>query len=178
MLFNLLDHTITKTNNIYYELNNYYKKSIKDVYRQGIDLEHKISKYVQVTTDKIHLDIDEDAIHIFRAKDYKEPEILNLIEGLNVYFNENILKNEDLNILVYDDNWVSYLDCLKVLSRKGANRDMQRIINWITFLKEGRNDTKKDSLDFMMMRRGIRCTISELNKEIENEGFRNILYYK
>lgn len=177
MLFNLLDHTITKTHGLYNKLDEFYNTSIKCALKEGVDLESKLSKYVKVRNDKIYLDIDEDAKYIFEAKDYKEPEILQLINGLDVYFNENILRSENLSILVYDDNWPSYLECLKELRKYGANRDMQRIINWITFLKECRSDNSYSSLDFMMMRRGIRCTISELNKEIEKEGFRDMLNY-
>lgn len=180
MLFNLLDHTITSTNDIYSSLNHYYKECVRSATNSGVDIKEKVSKYNQDDKykDKICLDIDEDAFYIMSAKDSKDSDITCLIKGLDVYITDSILREKNLSILVYDDNWCSYLDCIKELREKGGERDMQRIINWLTFLKESPNSSRIDSLEFILRRRGIRCIIDELNKESKEEGFRGELDYK
>lgn len=179
MLFNLLDYTILKTKSIYDELLEYYKNSIKDAKNEGVDLVNIMYKVSGVSEDESEFgaNLETDIGMLYMSMD--KPEIEILIRGLNIYFIEDILGDINLNDLIYDNNWCSYIGCISEMKENGANRDMQRIIDWLGNLKRqytGHTNytgyTEYEVINFIMERSCIKGIIDELGKEIKEQGFR------
>lgn len=162
MLFSLLNYTIKNTYELYDGLNTYYKKSIRDAIGEGVYLKDILSPYA----DEIKNDIDEDAVAIYRAvMDYEEIKILN--SSMGVYFNEILLGKINLNALVYDKDWSSYLECILQLRNDDVNDDIQRITKWLILIQNYSSNDNIDVLEFILLRRGIRKTIEDLCPEIK-----------
>lgn len=176
MLFNLLDYTIFKTNTIYTDLDEYYKRVIQNASNQGVDLINTMYVLSGLSEDEgvIGQDLSKDIGIIYAL--LPNEEITRLIRDLNIFFTDRILRYINLNDLIYDSNWCSYIDCISEIKENGANRDMQRIIDWIGNLKgQYVGLSGYEVVDFIMQRDCIKEIIDELAKEVKEQGFRNIL---
>ena len=123
---------------------------------------------------EIGQELSEDISIIYMFS--QNEQITELIGGLNIYFTESILRHINLNDLIYDNNWCSYIDCISEIKDDGVNKDMQRIIDWIGTLKRQYTDyTEYEVVNFIMQRDCIKKIIDELGKEIKEQGFRSIL---
>lgn len=168
MLFNLLDYTIHKTENLYAELNKCYKGAysgeLKDNLPPVKGYENEVIGELENDVPRIHTLISNQKVKGFA-------------NSLKVLFNDTFLRDVHLNEFVYDKNWTSYLDCIPKLRDEHKVRDIQRITNWLMVLQEykseGYNRKQIDPIDFVLMRRGIKGLIDELAPDIKENGFRN-----
>lgn len=176
MLFNLLDYTILKTEDAYGLLNHHYLEAIKRAEKNGIDIIKILSRY-NTENYKVNKVLDNDAIAIYRSQVYY-PEILEITNLLTTVYCDEIMSYTNFSEFVYDDKWTHYIDCIESLREENRHRDMQRIINWLTALSTNNEDGGFIStMDFILMRRGIRTLIDELYPSIRESGFRNPNYY-
>lgn len=166
MLFNLLDYTILKTDDIYQELNNIYI----DYYVSGFKLpteegyENEIRGNLYNDCNRIDSLKDSSGVRLFTSR-------------LKDEFNGTYLTEYNLYEHIYDNNWTSYLDCIPSLDEEHYIENIQRITAWITLLQnskvEGVNFKQIDPINFVKMRRGIDGVIDELAPEIKEKGFRS-----
>ena len=166
MLFNLLDYTILKTDDIYQKLNESYVGAYVNGFKlpteKGYENEIRGNLYNDCT--RIHSLRDRDKVKKFQAM-------------LKVDFNDKYLREYHLYEHIYDSNWTSYLDCIPSLDKEHYIENIQRITAWITLLQnskvEGVNFKQIDPIEFVMMRRGIDGVIDELVPGLKEKGFRS-----
>lgn len=166
MLFNLLDYTILKTDDIYQKLNRFYVGAYVNGFQlpteKGYENEIKGNLYNDCT--RIYSLGDRDNVKQFQAI-------------LKDKFNGTYLREYHLYEHIYDSNWTSYLDCIPSLDKEHYIENIQRITAWITLLQnskvEGVNFKQIDPIDFVLKRRGIDGVIDELAPEIKEKGFRS-----
>lgn len=166
MLFNLLDYTILKTDNIYQELNNCYL----DYYTSGFKLPTE-----EGFENEIRGNLYNDCVRIYSLYDRDDVKEFNRM--LKSLFNGTYLREHHLYEHIYDNNWTSYLDCIPSLDNEHYIENIQRITTWIILLQnskvEGISFKQIDPIDFVLKRRGIDGVIDELAPEIKEKGFRS-----
>jgi len=166
MLFNLLDYTILKTDDIYQQLNKLYVNA----YVSGFRLP-TIDGY----ENEIRGNLYNDCIRIYSLKDSIEVRQFQAI--LKDRFNDAYLREYHLYEHVYDTNWTSYLNCIQKIDEETYIENIQRITNWLILLQNSKVDVYNfrqiDPIDFVMRRRGIDGIIDELAPEIKAKGFRS-----
>lgn len=166
MLFNLLDYTILKTDDIYQKLNECYVEA----YRNGFKLPTEKGK-----ENEIRGNLYNDCTRIHSLENTKKVKEFKAM--LKVDFNDKYLREYHLYEHIYDSNWTSYLDCIPSLDKEHYIENIQRITEWITLLQNSKVGGVKfkqiDPIDFVLKRRGIDGVIDELAPEIKEKGFRS-----
>ena len=172
MLFNLLEFSMDRTLKIVKELNdlsiNYGKSIYKDedkyVCEKIRGIMEKISKneYDQRFRVAIIAIIagGEEGISTLPKNKYGyrlQDEFKSLIE-------EEIT---NLTTIIYDENWTSYLNCLK------NSKDIQNVINWLNLLRSNANGY--DVIDFLCHRNNIIKIIDENEPNVKEGSIRGSL---
>lgn len=83
-------------------------------------------------------------------------------------FND-LIKQENLNlsVIIYDGNWVSYLDCLK------KSKDIQNVINWLNLLRS--NSVGNNVVEFLNYRNDIIKLIDDNEPSVKDGSIRGVM---
>ena len=73
----------------------------------------------------------------------------------------------NLTTIIYDENWTSYLNCLK------NSKDIQNVINWLNLLRSNANGY--DVIDFLCHRNNIIKIIDENEPNVKEGSIRGSL---
>ncbi|MCR8745228.1 hypothetical protein [Romboutsia lituseburensis] len=170
MLFNLLECTVNKTSGIVKVLSDMSNNYGTLVY---MDEEEVVCEKVREVMAKVSNDEYDDMFEFAIKAIIFGGQSISLLpknrygSRLEIEFNELIEQRSlNLNIIIYDENWVSYLDCLN------DSKSIQNVINWINLL---RNDALGyDVVDFLVFRNKIIKIIDDNEPSVKDGSIRGL----
>lgn len=170
MLFNLLECTIDKTYCIVKELSDMSKNYGKKIY---MDEDEEVSIKVREVMTKVSRDEYDDMFYFAIMAIIGGGQSISRLSKnkygnrLQLEFNEFIEQRRlNLSSIIYDENWVSYLDCLE------NPKDIQSVINWINLLKT--NSDGENVVDFLKYRNDIIKLIDDNQPNVKEGSVRGL----
>lgn len=170
MLFNLLECTIDKTFCIVKKLSDMSNNYGKTIY---MDEDEEVSIRVREVMTKISRDEYDDMFYIAIMAIIGGGQGISILpknkygNRLQIEFNEFIEQRRlNLSSIVYDENWVSYLDCLN------DPKSIQSVINWINLLRD--KGSGYNVVDFLNYRNNIIKLIDDNEPSVKEGSIRGL----
>lgn len=171
MLFNLLEVTINRTSYIVKQLGDMSNNYGINVY---CDEEVVVCEKVREIMLKVSKNEYDDMFRFSIGGILDGGSRISLLP-INKYGNRlqeefnDLIKQENLNlsVIIYDGNWVSYLDCLK------KSKDIQNVINWLNLLRS--NSVGNNVVEFLNYRNDIIKLIDDNEPSVKDGSIRGVM---